>query len=280
MKRTPTVAALVTVAILAGGVGISRHKAIRLAEKNLMVHHDNGPQTPETFGVNSRQFRFQSGARSLAASVVHAPTSCSGSATVLIFHGRGETISQWARAQAFLSQQCVSSMVFDYAGHGSSTGEAHIPTLNDDAMAAYATFVQHFPADRRRCVLAHSMGNAPMLHGFGSFSPKPDCTVSASAFSSVQDYALAGGAPKPFAVLLRGIWDNTDAIAKVTGPLLIIHSDADEVVPHPMAQTLSAAAPAGAQQVVVKGLGHNAMYEAPSTTIWGPIVTFLHGGAN
>src|SRR5450755_2229724 len=110
--------ALVLLALIACALTL-RGIALRAAEKKLMVLHKNGPQRPDDFGAAAEMVWVQSSDRRLQASLVHAPSTCGDKVAVLLFHGRGETISDWAKAQAFLSQQCISSMAFDYSGHGS-----------------------------------------------------------------------------------------------------------------------------------------------------------------
>jgi fermentation-respiration switch protein FrsA (DUF1100 family) len=79
------------------------------------------------------------------------------------------------------------------------------------------------------------------------------------------------------AALLRGTWNNVSAISAVRGPLLVIHSDSDEVIAPSMAQRLEAAAPPTALRVTMHGFDRNALYEMPSVDWWVPALTFLHG---
>src|SRR5271156_467882 len=107
------------------------------------------------------------------------------------------------------------------------------------------------------------MGNAPMLHAYPAFTPAPDCVVVANAFSSVADFARAGGAPAPFAALLAGGWDNTDAVWRVRVPLMVVHSDSDKTIPSWMATRVTDAAQTGLAPettVALHGFGHNALY--------------------
>ena len=272
--RLVIVGVVVVCVLIAGGVAL-REIALQSAEKNLMILHKNGTQKPDDFGAAADTVWIQSGDRRLQASIVRAPSNCGDKVAVLLFHGRGETISDWAKAQAFLNQQCISSMAFDYSGHGSSTPPAHISTLNADAVAAYADFVERFPASERHCILGHSMGVAPMLNAYPLFRPAPVCTVLASGFSSLEDSARASGAPAAIALLLRGTWNNVRAISVVHGPLLLIHSDADKVIAPGMAERLEAAAPMTAIRVTVHGFDHNALYESPRLAWWAPVLTFL-----
>jgi alpha-beta hydrolase superfamily lysophospholipase len=271
------VSLVVLLIVLAGGIFAARTYAIASAEKKLMIVHRNGTATPAQFGAAWTPFFIDSDGRRLDASLVMASSSCASHVAVLLVHGRDESLSDWAKAQAFLSKQCVSSIMFDYSGNGDSPGTPNVANLNADVVAAYGVFVQKFPKPWRRCVLGHSMGNALMLHGFPSFTPAPDCVVVANAFSSVEDFARAGGAPSLFALLLRGVWDNTEAIKRVNVPLLVVHSDADQTIPASMPKRLEDAAPRNAERVTLHGFSHDALYENPNLDWWKPVVAFLKG---
>ena len=274
--RTVVIAAAAILFVLAGGYLALRTFALSTAEKKFMLVHRNGKATPAQFGVAWTPFTIVSGGRKLDASLVAAPASCENKVALLIFHGRDESISDWAKAQAFLGRKCVSSIVFDYSGNGDSAGAANVANLNADAVAAYAVFVQKFP-EGRRCVLGHSMGNAPMLHAFPTLAPQPDCVVMANAFSSVEDFARASGAPSLYAKFLSGVWDNTEAIQHVSVPLLVVHSDADKTIPAFMAKRLEAAAPQHAWKLTVHGFHHDALYEDPTIAWWGMVLIFMRG---
>jgi uncharacterized protein len=265
----------VIVSVTLAGIWILRGFALGSAETSLMILHKNGIQKPDDFGAASEMVWVQSSARMLQASIVRAPSNCGDKVAVLLFHGRGETISDWAKAQAFLSLYCISSMVFDYSGHGSSTPPANISTLNADAVAAYLDFLRRFPVSGRRCILGHSMGVAPMLNAYPSLRPPPDCVVAANGFSSLEDTARAAGAPALVAALFRNTWNNVAAISAVHAPLLLIHSDADEVIAPDMTERLDAAAARMAVCVTQHGFGHNAIYQTPTIAWWGPVLKFL-----
>ena len=274
--RSLVVSLAVLLVVLIGGIYALRIFAIEAAEKKFMRVHRNGVATPAQFGVAWTPLDINSEGRTLKVSRVVAPPqpACANRVALLVFHGRDESLSDWAKAQAFLSRQCVSSMVFDYSGNGNSTGEPSIANINADAIAAYRVFVASFPHSRR-CVLGHSMGNAPMLHRYPLFAPAPDCVVVANAFSSVEDFASAGGAPWFFTLLLRGVWDNTQAIRTVQAPLMVVHSDADKTIPAFMSKRVDEAAPAQAQRITLHGFGHDALYEDPSLDWWKPVLTFV-----
>ena len=194
-------------------------------------------------------------------------------AAVLIFHGRGETVADWVKAQRRLHEACITSMVFDYSGHGRSDGPGTIANLDDDAIAAYEAFVKLTPG-ARRCLLSHSMGGSPMLWA-ASHVAGVDCIVVASPFSSLTSIAERGGLPNLLGALMPDVWDNAAAAAKVHAPLLWIHSRADRTLPIAEGQAVFDAAPQPKTAVVLDGYDHDAIYEKLPDAIWGPVTAFI-----
>jgi len=108
---------------------------------------------------------------------VTAGVSCQSPPVVLIYHGVQETISEWVKAQRFLYDHCVSSVVFDYTGSGDSSRPARFEAVGEDSVAAYEYARSRFPG-KRLYVLGHSMGNGP------HFSSRPAGAIVANAFAS------------------------------------------------------------------------------------------------
>ena len=192
----------------------------------------------------------------------------------MIFHGVMETISEWVLAQKFLYDHCISSIAFDYSGHGDSSRPGSISHLNEDAIPAYAAFVSQFPGERL-CVLGHSMGNSPLLESLPHFRPPPSCLVVANAFSSLRDAGRKRGTWPVLLYLIPDAWDNVENIKLVRVPLLVAYSDADTVNPPAMGQSIFESAPKPKQCAVLHGFPHNALYRAPTEEWWAPVLRFL-----
>jgi fermentation-respiration switch protein FrsA (DUF1100 family) len=250
---------------------------LHIAEKKFLVTGPNGPETPATLGIPFEQLKIASGNRQLDGFLVRAPSTCELQTAVLVFHGVGETISQWVKAQNFLYEHCISSIVFDYSGHGESTKPGTFRNLREDAAAAYSVFAARFAGDSRRCVLGFSMGNGPMLDSIADFRPTPSCVVVAAAFSSLRDAGVRRGSPRFVLYMIPDIWDNVEAVARNHAPLLVVHSDTDMVNPVSMARRIFDAAPEPKQMVVLHGFPHNAPYVNPSEEWWKPVLPFLRG---
>ena len=262
------------------------HKVLEVVEKQTLTTGPNGPQTPATFGTPYKHVSIWSDRREpqvtarvwkLDANLVTAPASCGPDApAVLLFHGAGETISDWANAQHYLYIHCVSSLVFDPTGSGNSPRPANIDDINADAQHAYTYFAQRF-AGHRLYVLAHSLGNAFMLPAAAQFNPAPLGLIEANGFASL--HSIAGeGKSRPYRMLIDTTpdWlDNVKAVRNIHTPILVIVSDTDNRVPMHNGLSIFAAAPEPKQLVTLHGFGHNDLYKNPTDAWWSAALAFM-----
>jgi uncharacterized protein len=259
---------------LVAGIAIARPLIMHFVSKQFLNTGPNGPQTPATAGLAFDRLKIPSGSRILDSYLVRAPASCQPRVAVLIFHGVMETISEWVPAQKFLYDHCISSMVFDYSGHGDSSRPGTIERVNEDGIPAYAVFAAQFPGERL-CVLSHSMGSGPMLESLPRFVPAPSCVVVANAFSSLRDAGRKRGTPVFLLYGIPDVWDNVENVRHIKAPLLVAYSDGDTVNPPHMGQRIFDAAPGPKQLAVAHGFPHNALYQNPTEEWWGPVLRFL-----
>jgi uncharacterized protein len=252
----------------------SRPAILNFKSKSFLNTGANGPETPATVGLAFERLKIPSGNRVLDAYLVRAPATCQPRIAVLIFHGVMETISEWVLAQKFLHDHCISSVVFDYSGHGDSSRPGTISHLNEDTVPAYSTFASKFPSERL-CVLGHSMGNSPLLASIDRFNPSPACVVLANAFSSLRDAGRIHGTSSFLLYAIPDTWDNVENVKLVRTPLMVVYSDADEVNPPAMGQHIFDCALQPKQLVVLHGFPHNALYRTPTDEWWAPVIRFL-----
>jgi alpha-beta hydrolase superfamily lysophospholipase len=248
-------------------------------ERAMLSTGPNGPETPAVLGLTYERLKISSGGRLLDAYLVEASSTCRSRAALLIFHGVGETISQWVPVQRLLHDRCISSVVFDYSGNGDSSPPGTVRNLHEDAIAAYTLFQARFAANDRVCVLGFSMGNAVLLDAYTEFHPAPACMIVGGAFSSARDGAVhAWGIPGWMAHALPDEWNNVAAISRSHPPLLVLHSDADQANPLWMGERIYQAAPEPKRFVILHGLRHNAAYRGPIEQWWTPAISFIEKG--
>ena len=202
------------------------------------------------------------------------PVACADAPALLIFHGVGETISQWVGAQLFLHDHCVSSLVFDYAGSGDSSRPGSLAALTEDAPAAY-NFARTAFAGSRLFVLGHSLGNGPMLETAPRFAPRPDGVIAANAFASLRAITARSRGYGVLAPLMPDWWNNVVSVVKLRAPLLVVCSDADAVHPVEDSRDIFAAAGQPKALVVLRGFRHNAIYREPNEAWWQSVLAFM-----
>ena len=253
------------------------HKVLAVVETQILTSGPNGPQNPFTYGTPFKHVQIPSGHHRLDANLVLAPATCGPDApALLLFHGSGETISDWALAQHYLATRCVSSLVFDPTGSGNSPRPATIDAVNDDVLSAYTYFAHRF-AGKRLYVLGHSLGNAFMLPAATHFNPAPLGLVEANGFASLHSIATEGK-PWAYRILINTTpdWlDNVKAVTQIHTPILVIVSDTDTRVPMHNGLSIFAAAPEPKTLITLHGFQHNDLYKTPTDAWWQPTLTFI-----
>jgi len=207
-----------------------------------------------------REVTFSSGSETLHGFWIRQPGSAPR-LTVVYSHGKGENLArdiEWTHAE-FLWQCGFDVLTYDYRGFGRSTGTSEDElTLIADAKAALAFALTQPGVTLGRVVsYAHSLGSAPGI-ALASATPGLRALIVESGFSTGQAMAeSANPLGMPVSWLLRQPMLNTERIAKVTAPVLVMHGDADILIPVAQGRELYAAAREPRQLRIVAGAGHD-----------------------
>lgn len=241
-------------------------------EEEAIATRPNDDITPEQFGAPSQQFQFDSNGRTLHASLVRAENSDNTTPAVLLYHGRRETISRWAEAQALLYRQGITSMVFDYSGFGSSLGEPSIENLHNDGINAWKYFTGQVAAEGQpRVVLGHSLGTGILMSGVGQLEPPPDLVILSAPWSTARSAVIhLGMVPEEIYYLLPDVWNNLEAAREMDVPLMVVHGTEDRIVPFEMGRQVAEAG--NGRFVAMEGYGHREIARRPTLELWKPII--------
>jgi alpha-beta hydrolase superfamily lysophospholipase len=200
-------------------------------------------------------------------------------AALLLLHGIGDRIAYWRAAQHRLAASGITSLIFHYAGYGASQGQTIPEHLEPDVHAAYATLRSLIPAPTPLYVLGFSLGSGLAAQVASSLQPPPSGIILAEAFPTLRLAAKRVVRGIPFiANLFPDVWKTRQNVARLTIPLLIIHSTGDTLFPIAMAEDIYAAARAGgapADLAVFHGYRHNAPYLSVPEDYWSAIVDFI-----
>jgi fermentation-respiration switch protein FrsA (DUF1100 family) len=161
--------------------------------------------------------------------------------------------------------------IFDYRGYGRSGGHPTEAGLYRDGRAAREALIREGVAGERIVYFGRSLGAAVALDL--ALAAAPPALVLETPFLSVQ--AMANRVLPGSGLLFRTRYDSLERIARVRTRLLILHGDADEVVPFEQGRRLFEAAPEPKAFYVIRGARHNDTYVAGGDGYWDAWERFL-----
>ena len=197
--------------------------------------------------------------------------------TWLWFHGNGGNIGtrvgQLERAHHLLG---VHQFIFDYRGYGRSEGKPTERGTYQDARAALDYLNERSGIDPGRIVyFGHSLGAAVSIELAVSHPPLGMALVG--PFSSVRDMAKLALRIPLAGWLIRGHYNSMQRIPRVHMPLLVLHGELDEIVPHSQGMQLYQAANRPKRFVTLHGATHNNVHHVAGDVIARALLEFRDG---
>lgn len=196
-------------------------------------------------------------------------------AVVLYFVGNGEDLAAAAQGGEVLARYGCEVIGVEYPGYGASRG-----TPSAASLMATADGAAGFARARARAlglplvVVGSSLGSFCATHvaaqgGVARLVLRAPPT-SLLAVAQQQYWWL------PVSLLLRHRLDNLASAPQIDCPTLVVHGDADRVVPLAHGRELARALPHG-QLLIVPGRGHNDLSLAPDGPAGKVLAQFLGG---
>lgn len=194
---------------------------------------------------------------------------------VLFFHGNGGNLSLWLDVIVEFRRRGFSVLALDYRGYGTSSGAPSEKGLYRDAKAC----VQEFTRRWRR-------SGVPMIYWGRSVG----CPVAASAVSVQPPDAVVLESPMPDArSVLRTnplLWllsflssyrfSTSQFLMNYRGPLLVIHGNADSIVPFEAGRRVFATAATTQKTfVTIAGADHNDLHVVDPRAYWSAVDEFV-----
>lgn len=206
-----------------------------LFPRKKMDNHNN-PPVLNGFNAESVIFRQPDG-NDLCAWYYRHPKS---KYTMLVSHGNyGNMLTHSYLAEALLAGG-YSVFIYDYSGYGASTGVPDLPTITNDAEAAYdyLTIDKGVKADNI-ILYGESIGASITAHLAAVRNVR--AIILQSGFSSLRAIATETFMPLklyPRYLFPDGNLDTKTNIARVRAPILVLHGALDNVVPFHHAQII------------------------------------------
>lgn len=179
-------------------------------------------------------------------------------ATLLWCHGNAGNISDRLDNLQRLAQLPVNVFIFDYRGYGRSDGTPSEPGVYRDAGAAYDFLLTRGISPDALIIFGRSLGAAVALE----LASRRECAgvILESAFTNAADMAGEMFPFLPARFVMKSKFDNVANVQKLKAPLLVIHGDADNIVPFRLGQKLFEAAKEPKSFYRIENANHNDTY--------------------
>ncbi len=194
--------------------------------------------------------------------------------TLLWLHGNAGNISDRQDNLMRLLRIGINVFIIDYRGYGRSKGHPSEQGLYKDAQAAYDYLLHTKSISPRDIYLfGRSLGGAVAINL--ALSNKAAGLIVESTFTSLPDIGRELYPFLPVKMITRERYDSLAKIAQINIPVLIIHGDADEIVPVGHGKKLFEAANEPKEFYVIKGAEHNNTYVVGGKAYFEKIKAFV-----
>lgn len=220
------------------------------------------------FSFAEHRLVIASGGRRLSAVYVSAGGD---TPAVLICHGIGELVEYWSGVQSLLKKMGLSSLIFNYSGYGESSGCISAANCEEDAIAAFNELRAR--GHRQIVLLGFSLGSA--VSSAVASRIGADSLVLCEGFSTLREAGTAMGFPYWLTRAVPDSWQTVRRVCELEIPVLIVHSDKDDLFPVAMARRVADACGTRGELIVINGLSHNAPIFTPTPAYWQPIADWI-----
>jgi len=226
-------------------------------QRKLLYFPDTRRTPPDSLGLTGVQeiaLRSPDGETIVAWFAAAAP----GQPTLLYFHGNAGSLANRSERFAKYIARGRGVLMMTYRGYGGSTGQPSEKANVADAMLAYERLRGMGVAASDIIVYGESLGTGIAIqvaarHEVGG-------VVLDAPYTSIVDVAEAVYPILPSRWLMTDRYETLRHLPGVSAPMLIIHGEADRVIPVEMGRAVAASARAPAEIMTFPGAGHSDHY--------------------
>lgn len=187
---------------------------------------------------------------------------------VVMLHGNGETMFDRLPLAAALEARGLGVVLVEYRGYGLTFGPPpEEPSIYADAARVLDELAARGYGTERIAIWGTSLGTAPAAEM--AKRGRAASLVLVTPFTSIPAIASRIAPLLPARLLLAHRFDTLSKAGEIHCPTLVVHGDADEVVPFDMGESVAGAI-AGARFVRVPGGHHNDLFWEGRTSAPSP----------
>jgi fermentation-respiration switch protein FrsA (DUF1100 family) len=151
-------------------------------------------------------------------------------AQVVFFHGNGGNLSLWCDLLVEIRRRGFSVLAVDYRGYGASTGAPSERGLYRDADATLRVFGERLRQTRVPVVYWGRSVGTPVA-AYAATRAAPDAVVLDSPFPEIGSILAGNPVLRLLHLFSSYSFPTSRFLQQYEGPLLVVHGDADSIVP-------------------------------------------------
>lgn len=223
--------------------------ALALGQRAIIYPVPNGPIVA-TGGFELVTYRTSDGIDLTAGYRAADP----GKPTILYFHGNGTVWPSSIVATDTMVPAGYGVLAAEYRGYAGNPGSPSEEGLYRDGRAAMAWLREQGIEERKVFIVGNSIGSGVATRLASETDPA--ALVLISPFASLKQLAGEKLWWLPTSLLLRDRYDNATALEGVSAPTLVMHGDADTLIPASHGEQLAKSKP-GVEFALFEGVGHD-----------------------
>jgi hypothetical protein len=196
-------------------------------------------------------------------------------AHVIFWHGNGGNLSMWLDVIAELRRRGFSVLAVDYRGYGASTGKPSERGLYRDADAAVRLFAERLRTPGAPVIYwGRSIGSA--VAAYAASKAPPDALVLESPFPDLRTILRTNPVLWVLSWLSSYRFSTSRYLAGYQAPLLVVHGDADTIIPFSAGRKVFERAPTTRKSFLsISGADHNDLHVVNPSQYWRGIDQFV-----
>ena len=201
-------------------------------------------------------------------------------ADIVYFHGNGGNLSLWLPVFATFHSFGYRVLAFDYRGYGTSEGSPTEQGVIRDAEAvvrhvASARALSAGDDSRRRPLIYWGRSLGGPVAAAAARVVAPDALVLESTFPDKASVIRWNPVLRIFNLFSSYRFDTLGALDGFDRPVLVVHGDADTVIPYALGQELFERLNARKRFVTLRNADHNDLFDARNEAYWTPLRAFI-----
>jgi pimeloyl-ACP methyl ester carboxylesterase len=193
-------------------------------------------------------------------------------AFVVYFHGNGGNLSIWAPILSDLAVHGYDVLAVDYRGYGLSSGRPTESGVYRDADAVVEHLSTANTGSRPVIYWGRSLGTA--VAAYAASRRRPDGIILEAGFPDARAIVRTSPLLAFLSIFSTYRFPTAERLAGVDTPVLVLHGDADRVIPFALGRALFDRLTGDKMFVAIPGGDHNDVKPANERVYWGAVDAF------